>query len=139
MLTREMIQTGAYLNSFKDLPQQPRWSRQRIEASMLKTLAQRSLAQPVWLFAYGSLIWNPLFKYAEMQSSVLHGWHLSFCIRLHDGRVSVDTRGRMCCRRTDSEHLVQMINAAGTPISTEPTEPRCSTVMSLNRCRKCAQ
>lgn len=47
MLTREMIQTGAYLNSFKDLPQQPRWSRQRIEASMLKTLAQRSLAQPV--------------------------------------------------------------------------------------------
>lgn len=44
MLTREMIQTGAYLNSFKDLPQQPRWSRQRIEASMLKTLAAHSLS-----------------------------------------------------------------------------------------------
>lgn len=43
------------------------------------------------------------------------------------------------CRRADSEYLVQMINVAGTLISTEPTERRCSTAMSLNRCRKCAR
>ena len=103
MLTREMIQTGAYLNSFKDLPQQPRWSHQRIEASMHETLAQRPRAQPVWLFAYGSLIWNPLFKYAEMQPSVLHGWHRSFCIRLHDGRGSVDAPGRMLALKAGGE------------------------------------
>ena len=95
MLTRELISSGAYLESFQDLPQQPRWSHQRIEASMLETLARRDSSQPVWLFAYGSLIWNPLFKYEEMQPSILQGWQRSFCIRLLEGRGSTQRPGRM--------------------------------------------
>lgn len=95
MLTRELIRTGTYLDSFQDLPEQPRWSAQRIESSMHETLAQRDPAQPVWLFAYGSLIWNPCLRYEETQRAVLPGWHRSFCIRLLDGRANVQLPGRM--------------------------------------------
>lgn len=99
MLTRELISTGAYLDSFQDLPQQPLWTRERIETSMHAALAQRDTSQPVWLFAYGSLIWNPLIHYEELQPAVLHGWQRSFCIRLLEGRGSVEVPGRMLALR----------------------------------------
>ena len=34
----------------------------------------------IWLFAYGSIMWNPGFAYAESQPALLHGWHRTFCI-----------------------------------------------------------
>ena len=29
----------------------------------------------VWVFGYGSLIWNPAFDYNEMRTGTLHGYH----------------------------------------------------------------
>jgi cation transport protein ChaC len=103
MLTREMISTGAYLQSFRDLPEQPCWSRQRIETSMREALAQRPHGEPVWLFAYGSLIWNPLFKFEERQRATLLDWHRSFCIRLAAGRGTRDVPGRMLALKADGQ------------------------------------
>jgi cation transport protein ChaC len=34
-----------------------------------------------WVFAYGSLIWNPEFEPLECSLARLHGWHRAFCIR----------------------------------------------------------
>lgn len=34
-----------------------------------------------WLFAYGSLMWNPGFEVAELAVARLEGWHRSFCLR----------------------------------------------------------
>ena len=34
----------------------------------------------VWLFAYGSIMWNPGFAYAESAPALLRGWHRAFCI-----------------------------------------------------------
>jgi cation transport protein ChaC len=36
---------------------------------------------PLWVFGYGSLIWNPEFPVAEQQIARLDGWHRSFCMR----------------------------------------------------------
>ncbi len=33
-----------------------------------------------WVFAYGSLIWNPGFDYCRAELGRLHGYHRSFCI-----------------------------------------------------------
>ena len=33
-----------------------------------------------WVFAYGSLMWNPCFPYEEAQRARLFGWHRSLCI-----------------------------------------------------------
>ena len=37
-------------------------------------------AKPLWVFAYGSLMWNPGFKTPDTQAARLHGWHRAFCI-----------------------------------------------------------
>ncbi|MCX5589942.1 gamma-glutamylcyclotransferase [Alcaligenes endophyticus] len=94
MLTRELLLSGAYLASFQDLPGQPRWTEQQIRQSMLDTLAQHS-AGPVWVFAYGSLIWNPIFHYSTQTAARLQGWHRSFCIKLNAGRGTPEKPGRM--------------------------------------------
>jgi len=34
----------------------------------------------LWVFGYGSLLWNPGFEPAQMTKAVLHGYHRSFCM-----------------------------------------------------------
>lgn len=34
----------------------------------------------VWVFAYGSLIWNPEFVFVEDRLGTVQGWHRSFCL-----------------------------------------------------------
>jgi len=33
-----------------------------------------------WVFAYGSLIWNPAFDFVEKRVAVAKGWHRDFCL-----------------------------------------------------------
>ncbi len=35
---------------------------------------------PLWVFGYGSLIWNPEFPVAERHIARLHDWQRSFCM-----------------------------------------------------------
>lgn len=44
----------------------------------------------MWVFGYGSLIWNPEFPVAEQVIARAHGWHRSFCMRSihHRGTVT---------------------------------------------------
>lgn len=58
-----------------------------LHASLSQTLAAREPGQPVWLFAYGSLIWNPTFHFAERAPARLHGYHRGFYLwsRLNRG------------------------------------------------------
>lgn len=59
----------------------------------------------VWVFGYGSLMWNPAIHYAERQPCLLRGWHRSFCLWTPVGRGSPDNpglvlgldRGGSCC------------------------------------------
>ena len=36
----------------------------------------------IWLFAYGSLIWNPDHDFVEQLHATASGWHRSFCLKL---------------------------------------------------------
>lgn len=36
---------------------------------------------PLWIFGYGSLIWDPGFVPAEVRRATLAGWRRSFCMR----------------------------------------------------------
>ncbi|WJM80394.1 gamma-glutamylcyclotransferase [Pectobacterium brasiliense] len=95
VLNRETLNNGTFLNAFRDVPDLEWWSETRIEKSMKDMLKIHSWGNPLWIFAYGSLIYNPLFHFAEQQRAVLDGWHRSFCIRLILGRGSVEHPGRM--------------------------------------------
>jgi glutathione-specific gamma-glutamylcyclotransferase len=37
----------------------------------------------IWIFGYGSLMWNPGFAHDAMEPALLRGWHRSFCIYSH--------------------------------------------------------
>ncbi len=52
-------------------------------------------AGPIWVFAYGSLIWKPVFAPAEQQRALARGWHRSFCIELSSWRGTPETPGLM--------------------------------------------
>jgi cation transport protein ChaC len=40
----------------------------------------RGSAAPVWIFAYGSLMWNPEMRFAERLPARIYGCHRSFCL-----------------------------------------------------------
>jgi glutathione-specific gamma-glutamylcyclotransferase len=66
------------------------------EASLQATLAAGDWqGQDVWVFAYGSLLWNPAFEAAEQVAAVLPGWHRAFCIRLTRFRGTPQQPGLM--------------------------------------------
>ena len=55
-------------------------------ASLRATLAGVDLAAGVWLFGYGSLIWNPAFHFSDRLTGRIYGYHRRFCLWTHLGR-----------------------------------------------------
>lgn len=47
----------------------------------------------LWVFGYGSLIWDPGFPVAERRIGRVAGWHRSFCMRSIHHRGTVDSPG----------------------------------------------
>ncbi|MBO9397790.1 gamma-glutamylcyclotransferase [Shimia sp. R9_1] len=47
----------------------------------------------MWVFGYGSLLWNPGFEVAEQAVARLDGWHRSFCMRSIHHRGTVEHPG----------------------------------------------
>jgi cation transport protein ChaC len=46
-----------------------------------------------WVFGYGSLMWNPGFRFAERKRAVIHGYHRSLCMLSHMYRGTPDRPG----------------------------------------------
>lgn len=53
------------------------------------------LKSDLWVFAYGSLIWDPAVYVDEYRYGTLNGWRRSFCMRLEGGRGTPDKPGLM--------------------------------------------
>lgn len=50
-----------------------------------RTTARRVLAElpqeaPLWVFAYGSILWKRRFEVAEERAAKVRGWHRKFCL-----------------------------------------------------------
>lgn len=94
MLTRHAIDSGAWLKHFESVPNL--LSLDQIEASLAATMHSRPPdSDEVWVFAYGSLIWNPMVEFERRQIATLKNWHRSFCLRMTAGRGTADYPGRM--------------------------------------------
>jgi cation transport protein ChaC len=73
-----------------------RWRTEaEMAASFEKILGQHGQNEDLWVFGYGSLIWNPAFEYVERRCALVHGWHRRFCLKLYVGRGTVETPGLM--------------------------------------------
>lgn len=63
-------------------------------ASIAATLAKRpDGAGDVWVFGYGSLIWNPTIHTVERRRAEVRGYHRRFCLWTHLGRGTMDCPG----------------------------------------------
>ena len=49
----------------------------------------------IWVFGYGSLMWNPAFHFAERRTARIHGYHRQFCLWARAGRGSPERPGLM--------------------------------------------
>ncbi|QXI45908.1 gamma-glutamylcyclotransferase [Pseudomonas anuradhapurensis] len=94
MLTKDTLSNGLYLQSLAALSNLA-WSEERIQESLDATMAKRPGHGEIWLFAYGSLIWNPLLDFVRRELATLKGWHRSFCLKMVAGRGTPDVPGRM--------------------------------------------
>ena len=61
---------------------------EELSASLTATLSARPAGAGWWVFAYGSLLWNPLFPFAESRRARVRGFHRRFCL------WSLASRGR---------------------------------------------
>jgi glutathione-specific gamma-glutamylcyclotransferase len=51
------------------------------------------LKTDLWIFGYGSLMWNPGFPHSEHEPALLRGWHRSFCVYSHNYRGTPEKPG----------------------------------------------
>jgi cation transport protein ChaC len=47
----------------------------------------------IWIFGYGSLMWNPGFRHCAAEPALLRGWHRSFCVYSHRYRGTPEKPG----------------------------------------------
>ena len=66
---------------------------EQLSASLTATLAQKPKGAGWWVFAYGSLLWNPLFPVAEARAGTVYGLHRTFCLRSLASRGTPDLPG----------------------------------------------
>jgi cation transport protein ChaC len=93
LLTRAFIEAGG-IDALvaQEAPDLQCWSAAEQAASLHGVLQSRPSGD-VWLFGYGSLIWNPTIHSTERRVARIEGWHRAFCLSARLGRGSIDNPG----------------------------------------------
>jgi cation transport protein ChaC len=66
-------------------------------ASLVEQVLASKPEGPLWLFAYGSLIWKPEIPHTEERRAVAPGWHRAFSMQIEDFRGTPEQPGYMMC------------------------------------------
>jgi glutathione-specific gamma-glutamylcyclotransferase len=94
-LTAELVQQCEKFGPFAQFPSgfTPITTEERdaLAEKLLDELGDSKL----WVFAYGSLIWNPGFQPVASQLGEIYGWHRSFCLELPNWRGTPQLPGLM--------------------------------------------
>ena len=87
VLTRDQIRDGHVRRMIAELGvAMPLLSDDELAVSRAAILAGVDLSEGVWLFGYGSLIWNPAFHFTDRLIGTVYGYHRRFCLWTHLGR-----------------------------------------------------
>jgi len=66
---------------------------EELSDSVKQILKGVNLEKDVWVFGYGSLMWNPDFKLAEKRTGIVIGYHRSLCLKSMVYRGTPDYHG----------------------------------------------
>lgn len=95
-LTRENIRNGFIRKMMEEAPPGFRiLSEEELESSLAGMFPVGRPEGDVWLFGYGSLIWNPAFHFAERRIGTVRGLHRRFCLWTTLGRGTPERPGLM--------------------------------------------
>jgi cation transport protein ChaC len=96
-ITRESLQDGTMVDRIRQYAKLHPNMRFRSDEEMAKlfeeTMAEHDPAEDLYVFGYGSLIWNPAFHFIAKLPATLHGWHRRFCVKVFSGRGTHDAPG----------------------------------------------
>jgi len=96
-ITRETLRDGSLIAAARQ--RMAPGMRVRTDAEIAACLDTMLAGHPpradVWLFGYGSLMWNPAMHFAEHRGGRVLGWHRSYCLWLEAGRGSPENPGLM--------------------------------------------
>ena len=70
------------------LPAHWRLSDEVIEQSRLAVLGDHSDGEDLWIYSYGSLMWDPGFRFVEVRQADIEGYQRRFTLRIELGRGS---------------------------------------------------
>jgi cation transport protein ChaC len=95
ILHREMLLEGALSDMVaRGRSNLPLRSVEERRANLAETLRQRpDRGDGVWVFGYGSLIWNPIIHHDSVRAMALEGWHRAFCLGTPAGRGTPENPG----------------------------------------------
>ena len=68
-------------------------SDEALAESLAQTIARRPRGAGWCVFAYGSLLWNPLFPFDDARPALLRGFHRRFCLWSLGSRGTVEQPG----------------------------------------------
>ncbi|MDZ8225638.1 gamma-glutamylcyclotransferase [Nostoc sp. ChiVER01] len=92
-------------------------SEDELQRSLDETLQQQPQNSDIWIFAYGSLIWNPLITYVERRAGIIYGWHRRFCTWMILARGTPENPGLLLGldRGGSCRGVIYRIGAADVP------------------------
>jgi|SRR5579871_4821183 len=103
-LTRDALEQGFMRKMWHATGQGPTHTDEELMAAADAMLRRAGPGDP-WVFAYGSLIWNPLIHHVERRCATLRGYHRRFCLWSTASRGTPERPGLVlgleyggCCR-----------------------------------------
>lgn len=95
VFSRESLLSGAVDRLFAQNGGVPgRLTPEQLEASLESAMAVAPRGD-IWVFAYGSLLWNPVVHFTDRRIAKLHGYHRRFCLWSSIGRGTPEQPGLM--------------------------------------------
>lgn len=79
-ITRELIENGGLRQAYQRLTSVASWSDEQIDQSVDEVMSRIRPDAGIWIFGYGSLLWNPCFDVRDRRLATLYGRHR--CLRL---------------------------------------------------------
>ena len=64
-----------------------------LRRSLDDALGRRARNEPMWIFGYGSLMWNPGLDFDVRRVSTIYGYHRSFCLWSRINRGTPESPG----------------------------------------------
>ena len=95
-LTKENISKGQLGDKIKSISGSDKvLTTKELLNARRNIIPDKGIGEDIYIFAYGSLLWNPTVDYEEEYLAKIYGFHRSFCMKTNLGRGSFKKPGLM--------------------------------------------